>query len=117
MQPVTIPIIDFKYYQGPYQPDWFDNADPYHYAITRGTSPFNEWYAFEHDDDVHELAHSFTSQTFIDDFVFLENENKWYDIDDVNEHLNDDDCSFSFTPKPGTSPADERSMLEAESRF
>ena len=109
--------IDFRYYQGPYQPDWFDSADPYHYDITSGTSPFNEWYAFGHDDDVHELAHSFTSQTFIDDFVFLEDENKWYDIDDVNEHINDDECSFSFTPKPKTSPADARAMLEAESRF
>ena len=90
--------IDFRYHQGPYKPDWFDSADPYHYDITSGTSPFNEWYAFGHDDDVYKLAHSFTSQTFIDDFVFLEDKNACYYTEDMTL-------------------ADARGMLEAESRF
>tara|TARA_B100001057_G_C22851661_1_gene951191 strand:- start:248 stop:532 length:285 start_codon:yes stop_codon:yes gene_type:complete len=90
--------IDFKYHQGPYAPDWFDSCDPYHYDITSGTSPFNEWYAFGHDDDVYKLAHSFTSQTFIDEFVFLEDKKAWYYSNDMTL-------------------ADARAMLEAESRF
>ena len=76
----------------------FPSHDPDHYDITSGTSPFNEWYAFGHDDDVYKLAHSFTSQTFIDDFVFLEDKNAWYYTEDMTL-------------------ADARAMLEAESRF
>jgi len=95
---MTIPEIDFKYHQGPYAPDWFDNADSYHYAITSGTSPFNEWYGFNNDEDVYKLAHSFTSQTFLDDFIFLEDQNAWHYSEDMTL-------------------ADARAMLEAESRF
>ena len=109
--------IDFKYHQGPYKPDWFDKSDPSHYDITAGTSPFNEWYGFNNDDDVHELAWLFTSQHFIDKFVFLEKENKWYDVDDVHEHLNEDKCSYFYTPKTGAVHANGREILEAESRF
>ena len=117
MQPVTKPAIDFKYHQGPYAPDWFDTADPCHYDITRGTSPFNEWWGFNNDDDLHKLAHSFSSQTFIDGFVYVEDEKAWYHYEDVNEHFNDDECSVYYTAKDGAWIADERAMLEAESRF
>ena len=117
MQPVTRPAIDFKYHQGPYAPDWFEQSNRYHYAITAGTSPFNEYYGFNNDDDLHELAHSFTSQSFIDGFVYIEDEKAWYHYEDVNEHIKDDECSVYYTAKPGTSPADARAMLEAESRF
>ena len=109
--------IDYKYHQGPYAPDWFEQSNPYHYAITAGTSPFNEFYAFKNDDDVHELVWIFKSQSFIDGFCFVDEEQSWYYFDDVNEHFNDDECSVHYTAKLGTSPADARSMLEAESRF
>ena len=98
MSTLTTTKLDFRYHQGPFAPEWFDSCDPYHYAITSGTSPFNEWYGFNNDEDVHELAHSFTSQTFIDEFVFLEDRNAWHYSEDMTL-------------------ADERAMLEAESRF
>ena len=109
--------VDYKYHQGSYAPDWFEQSNPHHYAITMGTSPFNEFYAFNNDDDVHELVWIFKSQSFIDGFCFVDQEQSWYHFDDVDEHLNDDECSVYYTAKPGTSPADARSMLEAESRF
>tara|TARA_R100000654_G_scaffold74375_1_gene108603 strand:+ start:109 stop:447 length:339 start_codon:yes stop_codon:yes gene_type:complete len=109
--------IDYKYHQGSHAPDWFEQSNRYHYAITAGTSPFNEYYGFNNDDDVHKLVWIFKSQSFIDGFVFVDEEEYWYDYEDVNEHLNDDECSVYYTAKPRTSPADARSMLEAESRF
>lgn len=116
MKSITFPT-PFKYHRGANAPEWFDKSDPYHYDITSGSSPFNEWYAFENDEDVHELAHSFESQSFIDGFIFVVSENIYYHFDDVVGHLNDDKCSYHYTPKEGTSPADARSMLEAESPF
>ena len=109
--------IDYKYHQGSHAPDWFEQSNPHHYAITAGTSPFNEWWGFNNDDEVYELAWIFETRSFIDNFVFVRKEQSWYHFDDVDEHLNDDECSVYYTAKPGTSPADARAMLEAESRF
>jgi len=90
--------INYKYHKGSHAPDWFKQTNPHHYAITSGTSPFNEYYGFNNDDDVYKLAHSFTSQSFIDQFVYIEDKKAWHHFEDLTL-------------------ADARSMLEAESRF
>jgi len=109
---MTEPLSHYKYHRGANAPEWFDKSDPYHYDITSGSSPFNEWYAFENDEDVHGLAHSFESQSFIDGFVFIKSENSFYHLEDAMTYSID-----QFKPKKDTLPADARSMLEAESPF
>lgn len=104
--------IDFKYHRGAYAPEWFDKTEPNHYDITSGSSPFNEWYAFKNDEDVHELAHGFENQSFIDGFVFVEIRNSFYHVEDAMTYGID-----QFKPKENSSPADARSILEAESAF
>lgn len=108
---------EFKYHRGPTAPAWFDKADPNHYDITSGYHYLNEWYAFEDDAHAHDVACEFTSQLFIDEFIWIETEARWYHFEDLDEHLNEDECSHSYTPKKDTSPADVRALLETESLF
>ena len=111
-QPTRNMNINYKYHRGAYAPDWFNKSEHNHYDITSGTSPFNEWYSFENDEDVHELAHTFRSQSFIDEFIFIESEKRFYHLEDVMTYGID-----QFKPKENAVPADARSMLEAESPF
>jgi len=112
MECITFPLVHFKYHQGAYPPEWFDKSKPNHYDITSGTSLFNEWYGFENEGAIHLAACDFISQTFVDAFIFVDCENRFYHLEDVMTYGID-----QFKPKENASPADARSMLEAESPF
>ena len=106
---------EFNYARQSHAPDWYDRLNPLHVAATSGTSPFNEWYAFQSEQDAHDIAGSFKSQSFIDEFVLVGegSTSKFYHVDDVT--MDDDLCDV--TANSGTIPACLQSMVDAESAF
>ena len=104
----------FNYARQSHAPDWYERTNYLHVCATSGTSPFNEWYAFQSEQEAHDLACSFKSQSFIDEFVLVGEglTSKFYHVADVTF---DDDCEA--TANPGTTPACLQSMVDAESAF
>ena len=115
---------EFNYARQSHAPDWYDRLNPLHVAATSGTSPSNEWYGFQNEQDAHDLACSFKSQSFIDEFVLVGEGStaKFYHVDDVTD---DGDEHGLVNPVPlrswisgkMTTPACLQSMVDAESAF
>ena len=105
---------EYNYAKQAHAPDWYDRTNYLHVCATSGTSPFNEWYAFQSEQDAHDIACGFNSQSFIDAFVLVGEGStaKFYHMEDVTM---DDDCEA--TANPGTTPACLQSMGDAESAF
>ena len=99
---------EFNYAKQAYAPDWYDRHNPLHVAATSGTSPFNEWYAFQSEQDAHDIAGSFKSQSFLDEFVNIKG--RFYHTEDVMWDRDD-------TPLSEKTPACLQSMVDAESAF
>ena len=61
-----------KYAQQTMQPDWFCQGERMYFAVTHGTSPFNQWYYFEGVSEAIETVSGFESQSFIDNMMVHE---------------------------------------------
>ena len=99
------------------QPDRFEeNWDHFFYAVTSGTSPSNEWYEFESEEDALEFALTFESQSVIDHFsrVTVEGKERWYHNDDVGLHTH---WTAPCPVEEGTPPASFADLAQAESPF
>ena len=114
---------NFKYASQSHAPSWFDPAEPLHVSATSGSSPFNEWYAFNSYEDAYHVIAGFSSQSFIDDFVQVDDEQEFYHHDDVTSEevfkrgFPVDGYVTTHKPKEGASPACLQSLIDAESRF
>jgi len=105
-----------NYKQQESQPAWFkENDDHFYHSVTSGSSPFNEWYEFESEEDALNFALTFESQSVIDHFsrVTVEGKERWYDNDDV---IYVDDTE-EYTVTPDATPASFADLAQAESRF
>jgi hypothetical protein len=104
----------FQYSQSAYEPDFYQVAKSAGWltaSVTSGTSPFNEWYAFAtRSAAVDFISANFKSQTFLDNYAFVDGEIYDYDSTESN-----DDCEI--TVKAGSKPADLTDIITAESRF
>ena len=99
---------EFNYARQSHAPDWYDRTNHLHVAATSGTSPFNEWYGFQSEQDAHDMACRFKSQSFIDEFVNIEG--RFYHSEDVMWDRDD-------TPLSEKTPACLQRMVDAESSF
>tara|TARA_R100000664_G_C2754082_1_gene141602 strand:+ start:1443 stop:1772 length:330 start_codon:yes stop_codon:yes gene_type:complete len=105
-----------NYKQQESQPAWFkENDDHFYHSVTSGSSPFNEWYEFESEEDALDFALTFESQSVIDRYsrVTVDGKDRWYDNDDVI--YVDDTEEYSVTPD--ATPASFADLAQAESRF
>ena len=105
-----------NYKQQESQPAWFkENDDHFYHSVTSGSSPFNEWYEFESEEDALNFALTFESQSVIDHLsrVTVEGKERWYDNDDV---IYVDDTE-EYTVTPDATPASFADLAQAESRF
>jgi len=97
-----------NYKQQETQPAWFnENDDHFYHSVTSGSSPFNEWYEFETEEDALDFALTFESQSVIDHFsrVTVHEKERWYHSEDVP--------ALSHW----TAPASFADLSQAESRF
>lgn len=98
------------------EPKWFAKAKcrgALTASATSGSSPFNEWYSFPNRHEALELiATTFDSQSFLDRFVWDDDQSEIYSIDDVTI-----DEAGSVTVNAGAKPADIDEMAHADSRF
>ena len=110
------PMSLLNYKQQESQPAWFkENDDHFYHSVTSGSSPFNEWYEFESEEDALDFALTFESQSVIDRYsrVTVDGKDRWYDNDDVI--YVDDTEEYSVTPD--ATPASFADLAQAESRF
>jgi len=111
-----------NYKQQANEPTWFkENEDHFYHSVTSGSSPFNEWYEFETEDDALGFALTFESQSVIDHYARVSSErlpDRWYELDDV-EFLPSEVCSVSLVAVPieKATPASFADLAQAESRF
>lgn len=74
-----------KYVKQAHKPEFFDKSNPLHVSATSGTSPNNEWYAFDsHQDAIDEIS-KFSSEVFVDGMMIFKGE--LYSIEDLNFNL------------------------------
>jgi hypothetical protein len=101
-----------KYAKQPSAPEWFRSDDSKLYESAQsGSSPFNEWYEFDDREDALDLiAKTFSSQSFIDRFVWFDGD--LYEIVQIDAEGSDD-----FKLIDGAVVAGLGEMVEAESRF
>ena len=96
------------------EPEWFNkNEDHFYHAVTSGSSPSNEWYEFESEEDALEFALTFESQSVIDHFTRATTKDgchRWFHNEDVSSF----DC---YTVKKGAAPASFADLAQAESPF
>tara|TARA_Y100001963_G_scaffold131498_1_gene189003 strand:- start:5 stop:334 length:330 start_codon:yes stop_codon:yes gene_type:complete len=105
-----------NYKQQESQPAWFkEDDDHFYHSVTSGSSPFNEWYEFEREEDALDFALTFESQSVIDRYsrVTVDGKDRWYDNDDV---IYVDDTE-EYTVTPDATPASFADLAQAESRF
>lgn len=106
-----------NYKQQANEPDWFnENDDHFYHSVTSGSSPSNEWYEFQSEEDALNFALTFESQSVIDYFsrVTVDGKERWYHNDDVGLHTHwTDPCPVI----EGTPPASFADLAQAESRF
>ena len=106
-----------NYKQQANQPSWFnENDDCFYHAVTSGSSPFNEWYEFEREEDALKFALTFESQSVIDHFTRATTEDgrdRWFHNDDVSSF----DEMDGYTVKKDATPASFADLAQAESRF
>lgn len=105
-----------NYKQQESQPAWFkENDDHFYHSVTSGSSPFNEWYEFESEEDALDFALTFESQSVIDHYcrVTVDGKDRWYDNDDV---ISFDEVD-GYTVEEGAKPASFADLAQAESRF
>ena len=110
------------------QPEWFwgcvfnQSFGHFFHAVTSGSSPFNEWYEFESEEDALEFALTFESQSVIDQFsrVTVEGKERWYHNDEVgigsNPYASFDE-EEGYAVQQGSKPASFADLAQAESPF
>lgn len=101
---------EYNYAQQSRQPDWFDPNNALHVSATSGSSPFNEWYAFESRRQAVADLSGAANQSYVDNFVELDGE--IYHTDDV-----DFDEFGNSAIRPSARPADLAEIVRAQSRF
>jgi hypothetical protein len=107
-----------KYAKQPSAPEWFRSDDSKLYESAQsGSSSFNEWYEFDDRGDALDLiANVFSSQSFIDRFVWFDGD--LYEIGQIDDDSMDDaEGSDDFKLIDGAVVAGLGEMVEAESRF
>tara|TARA_R100001510_G_C7584776_1_gene156486 strand:+ start:412 stop:744 length:333 start_codon:yes stop_codon:yes gene_type:complete len=105
-----------NYKQRANEPEWFNkNEDHFYHAVTSGSSPFNEWYEFESEEDALKFALTFESQSVIDHFslVTVEGKERWY----RNDNENGDNVGCVPISAYENRPASFAELAQAESRF
>tara|TARA_R100001129_G_scaffold22811_1_gene14372 strand:+ start:1567 stop:1917 length:351 start_codon:yes stop_codon:yes gene_type:complete len=111
-----------NYAKQSHQPEWFwgcvfnKSFGHFFHAVTSGSSPFNEWYEFEREEDALEFALRFESQSVIDHFTRATAEDgreRWFHNDDVSSF----DEVDGYTVKKGATPASFADLAQAESPF
>ena len=111
------PLILLNYARQSHQPEWFEeNWDHFYHAVTSGTSPSNEWYEFESEEDALEFALSFESQSVIDHFTRAttkDGRERWFHNEDVSSF----DEVDGYTVKKDATPASFADLAQAESPF
>lgn len=110
----TTPVL---YAKQPRKPEWFDESNPMHLSATSGSSPFNEWYAFQtRRDAVEWLRDTNPPQPFVDKYILFNND--YYEWDAFTpesvETMQDAD---DLVLKPGAEPADLSDLVADASRF
>tara|TARA_R100000664_G_C2692738_1_gene96175 strand:- start:151 stop:504 length:354 start_codon:yes stop_codon:yes gene_type:complete len=112
-----------NYARQSHQPEWFEeNWDHFYHAVTSGTSPSNEWYEFESEEDALEFALTFESQSVIDQFsrVTVGEKERWYHNDEVgigsNPYASSDE-EEGYAVQQGSKPASFADLAQAESPF
>lgn len=107
-----------NYNQQANQPEWFNkNEDHFYHAVTSGTSPSNEWYEFESEEDALDFALTFESQSVIDHFTRATTEDgrdRWFHHEDIAKHA---DGWEPAEASPSAKPASFADLAQAESRF
>ena len=100
------------------QPDWYlREPESFFCAVTSGSSPFNEWYEFESEDDALEFALRFESQSVIDHFTRATTEDgrdRWFHNDDIDVMADGWDPAIA---KKDARPAAFADLAQAESLF
>lgn len=107
-----------QYSKQSYAPEWFQSDDSKIYtAATAGSSHSNEWYEFDDREDALDLiAKAFSSQSFVDKFVWFGDE--IYDYDQFTpESIETADDIDGYVLIENAKVADLAEMISAESRF
>ena len=100
-----------NYSRQPNQPDFFKPENPLHFSATAGTSPFNEWYAFDSEEDAFNAVASFTSQSFMDEMMIHKGTLYYYD------DLTWNDEGAILEVREGAVLNDFQNAIQLESRF
>ncbi len=112
----TISLLNYK--QQETQPAWFnENDDHFYHSVTSGSSPFNEWYEFETEEDALDFALTFESQSVIDNYIRAagpDGKDRWYCPILLDCRLDKD--GKWVVPERAT-PASFADLSQAESRF
>ena len=107
-----------NYKQQESQPAWFkEDDDHFYHSVTSGSSPFNEWYEFESEEDALDFALTFESQSVIDHFIRATTEDgrdRWFHVEDVEVMA---DGWEPAVAKQDAEPASFAELAQAESRF
>ena len=113
----TMSLLNYKQQEN--QPAWFnENEDHFYHSVTSGSSPFNEWYEFETEDDALGFALTFEGQSVIDHYcrVTVDGKDRWYELDDVT-FADPQSIDTYAVPNEGATPASFADLSQAESRF
>jgi len=107
-----------NYDQQANEPEWFNkNEDHFYHAVISGSSPFNEWYRFESEEDALEYALLFESQSVIDHFTRATTRDgldRWFHNEDIDVMADGWDPAIA---KKDARPAAFADLAEAESPF
>tara|TARA_Y100000114_G_scaffold104075_1_gene97251 strand:+ start:559 stop:894 length:336 start_codon:yes stop_codon:yes gene_type:complete len=106
-----------NYARQSHQPEWFEeNWDHFYHAVTSGSSPFNQWYEFESEEDALEFALRFESQSVIDHFevAAFDSKDRWFHREDIAVMADGWDPAIA---KKDARPAAFADLAQAESPF
>ena len=107
-----------NYEQQANEPNWFNHhASHFYHRVTSGSSPSNEWYEFESEEDALDFALTFESQSVIDHFIRATTEDgrdRWFHDEDIEVMA---DGWEPAVAKQDAEPASFAELAQAESRF
>ena len=77
-----------KYAKQSLAPEFFDNSNPLHVNAIAGTSPYNEWYAFESHEDAIETIANFNSLSFFNEMTIFQGDLHFIEDLELDENYN-----------------------------
>ena len=110
-------LTERAYSRGAHKPAWFDNHKGLTFKCVSGSSPNNEWYAFQNEQEAQEMLiqHGGSHQTYIDQFVAIHHGEGW-------THYHVEDCTWNedteeYDVKEGAEPASLQDVFWSQSAF